>query len=463
MDRRHFIITSLAAGVAMSALGFEAEAKPKAFKVKGKAKLRIGVMSDIHIIGEDTTAMYEKGLRWFKSQNVSGVIIAGDMADWGTDEQLCLVNEVWDRVFRGSGVEKLFVTGNHDITAPTNKRVKKFGFPDDAFMITHMPESWKKAFNEEYHPIWKKEVGGFTFIGAQYADGKTIPGLEEFLANAGLDSDKPFFYIQHMHPKNTCSAPWTWGQDDGRVTEILSKYPNCIAFSGHSHTSLTDDRTLWQGAFTSVGTASMSYILPFGGRENSKVTNSKEKVPAQMPAMKGELGHQAQLMTIYDNCITLERVEFENDEKLGSWIIPLPLSNRPLTFEARAKESVAPQFAAGASIGVSEADGEDRYGEKLHQYTVHFPVAGATDSTPRAYDYEVCVEIEDIDTVKTICTKRVYSQTYYMGDKADKGEVTCVFAEHELPSGRPMRFSVRPCNCYSVKGEAIHDEFRTIR
>ncbi len=486
MDRRNFLKIGTAIGAAAvvgtqlaAAKSNESATKArKELKPKGKVRARIGVLSDIHIIEKESTDWFEKALRWFRDRGVDGVIVAGDMADWGTDDQLSYVQDAWNRVFPsinggsdglgadGKPVAKLFVTGNHDLTAVDNKRVVNLGIPHDQFIINHIEESWERAFHEPYSPIWKKEVCGFTFIGAHYYNKENIPGLAEFMATAGVGGDKPFFYIQHTHPKDTCSAPWAWGQDDGTTTSILSRFPNCIAFSGHSHTSLTDDRTLWQGAFTSIGTASLRYIIPFGGRENTMVCNSKEKVPSQMPVEQFKDGQQGQYMTIYDNCIVLEKHDFHYDACLGEWRIPLPLSKRPLTFEARDAESVAPQFgAASAAVKVTEADGCDRYGVPRHQFTVHFPTA----LEPQAFDYEVCAEILDVDTAKTICTKRVMSKGYHLSAANDKAEVTCVFADFELRDReayhnskkdfcelRPVRFAIRPVNCYGKKGEALY-------
>lgn len=472
MDRRQFIRTSALAGIALGVEGpaiaapTAKKAEKKAVEPRGNAKARIGILSDIHIIGRDSTDLFKKALLHFRSLGVDGVIVAGDMADWGTEEQLGFVQEVWESVFPagkgedGRPVTQLFVTGNHDLTVPTNKRVKHLGLPLDGFFVNHKEEMWERVFHEPYKPIWKKEVCGYTFIGAQFDNKLNVPGLEEFMASAGVEGDKPFFYIQHTHPKGTCSAPWAWGQDDGASTAILSRFPNCISFTGHSHTSLTDERTIWQGSFISVGTASLRYILPFGGRENSKVCNSTEKVPSQMKVHNFDDGQQGQLMTIYDNCITLDRIEFARLDALGTWTIPLPLTGKPCTFEQRGIKSVAPQFAEGASVYVTEATGEDRYGKAEHQFTVHFPAAAPSEA--RAYDYEVCVEMEDIDTVKTICTKRVFSHGYHLAAYRDTGEVQCVFKTGELCDYRRFRFAARPCNCFGVKGEPVFSDWMTL-
>jgi len=79
-----------------------------------------------------------------------------------------------------------------------------------------------------------------------------------------LAGSKPFFYTQHFHPKGTCSAPWAWGEDKGYSTAALSAFPNAVSFTGHSHTPITDDRTLWRGAFTSVkGLAGGAHAFDF--------------------------------------------------------------------------------------------------------------------------------------------------------------------------------------------------------
>ena len=477
MDRRHFLHTGAVATAALAVLSSAPEAgaaQKKGVNVnpRGRARLKIGILSDVHVVDADGLVWLDKALRHFRGKDVDGVIISGDMSDWGTESQLRLVRGAWDKVFpsdRGIGgrkVERLFVTGNHDVLAPDVKYLKGKDIPLSEFFCLQKEEMWQRVFDEPYEPIWKKEVGGYTFIGAQYADGKTIPGLEEFLAGAGVKGDKPFFYIQHMHPAGTCSGPWVFGQDNGEVTRILSGYPNAVAISGHSHTSLTDDRTMWQGAFTSIGAASLSYILPFGGRENTKLCMSKEKVPSQMKVHKFFDGQHGSLMTVYDNCLVVDKMEFHNGDELGRWVVPVPFAS-PLSFECRAGYYAVPQFSKDASsaIRLSRAPGEDRYKNPEDQVSVFFPtVTGApaesVDVPVRAFDYEVCVEMEDFDTVKTICTKRVLSVGYHLASARDLADVCCVFAVRELSSYRRWRFAIRPCNCYGVKGDPIYSPWQ---
>ena len=435
----------------------------------GQPRLKIGIISDIHLTTPDSNNYLLKAFKYFRDSGVDGVLIAGDLADWGVERQIKQLADTWYKVFPkdkapdGRHVEKLFVYGNHDIEGQNYKSVKKFltkEMEQNEIIAPRRAEIWKKYLKEKWAPIYIKDVKGYKFIGAHWANWDGIPGLEDFFQQHHKDfpATKPFFYFQHMHPKDTCSAPWTWGQDDGKTTQLFSKYPNLVTFSGHSHTTLTDDRTLWQGAFTSVGTASLKYIIPFGGRENTVVFGSKEKVPSQMEKIKYlDDGKHGQVMTVYDDCITLERHEFVYDQALAdNWIIPLPLTGTaPLSFEARGKEARAPQFATGDKVTTTRADGKDRYGKEQKQITVHFPTVLKKRTGKRAFDYEIQAEVLDVDNTKIVCTKRVFSTGFYLGEAQDEKEAICVFGEADLPANRKMRFHVRPCECFGKKGEAI--------
>lgn len=79
-----------------------------------------------------------------------------------------------------------------------------------------------------------------------------MPGLEEFFAANSFDRVKPFFYVQHKIPRGTVGGRFQSGQDSGRTTTILSRYPNVVGFNGHKHRTATEELSLWQGAFTQI-------------------------------------------------------------------------------------------------------------------------------------------------------------------------------------------------------------------
>ena len=249
--------------------------------------------------------------------------------------------------------------------------------------------------------------------------------------------------------------------DDGTTTRILSQYPNAVAFSGHSHSPLNDDRDLWQGAFTSIGTASLSYLYPMPARENTYHDGNPIKPPYQMANMDCSDGRQGMLMRVYDRCITFERREFVYDQQLDdNWVLPWPISlTNPLSYENRAKEARVPQFAEGAKVTVTQAQGKDRSGVLQHKVTVHFPNVLKRVGGVRAFDFEVQVEYQWVDVTFTSRTKRVFSPHCYLAEEQDQGEVTCVFGQSELPRLWNYRFAVRPCECYGGKGRPIYSDW----
>ena len=468
MNRREFLQRStVLAGAAY--LGTPGLANEITFDLE-KPNLVIGIVSDIHLRGADTAGTFIHALERFREFEVDGVIIAGDMADQGLLPQLQTVADAWFKVFpknkglNGKRTEPLFVYGNHDVEAHTwGGTIKSVGkeVAEAQGIGLQRAKAWKKCFKEPYQPIWMKTIKGYHFIGAHWQNQNNVPGLAEFLEkhNAELTADeKPFFYIQHAHPKDTCNCAWAWGRDDGTVTRLLSNYPNAIAFSGHSHSPLdpnlsehTDD----------IGTSSLKYLYPMPARENTYQDDWSAKPPSQMPKMDTSDGRQGILMRVYDNLITFARYEFVYDEIVGAaWRLPWPISTKePLSFENRAKTAPIPQFPSDAKASVTTGRGKDRYGTEQEQVTVHFPTVLKKNAGVRAFDYEVQVEYDWLDVRNVACTKRVFSPKCYLGENKEEGEVICVFGENELPKEFAYRFAIRPCNCFGGKGKPLYTDF----
>ena len=417
---------------------------------EGAPKLRFGVVSDVHVCeatGTYGTEHLFKAFVWFRDQGVDGVIIAGDMADHGLIAQLQCVADAWNKAFPGGKglggkpVEKMFVYGNHDIEGFKYPKIKPA--PED-IIATDRKAVWERVFNEPYEPIWKKTVKGYTFIGAHWDTWNGIPAIEPYMKEhaAELQGDRPFFYIQHPHPKGTCHGPWAWGHDDGTSARALSLCPNAIAFSGHSHHPLVDERSVWQGAFTSIGTSSLRYVDPIYGRENAGPKTIVDL--KQMPLVDKFGGKQGMLISVYGNRMVIERRDFVNDGKLGpDWVMPLPMAKaKPFDFKTRAAKAKAPVWPEGANVTVTgPADGKDRKGRTVKQLTVSFPSTLHDRAHVRAYDYEVVAETEECDVRRIVCTKRVYSPAFFLSPDREPDSVKCVFSLAELNTCKGTYFS----------------------
>ncbi len=433
---------------------------------RGRGNLRFGVLSDVHV-----SLAYDPGhvsdpvafihaLQWFDAQGVDAVVIAGDMAENGVDEQLFLVGNAWRKVFPGDRgadgrhVEKLFVCGNHEFGGLRFTRWHWCPYaqiPDaeiiPRMILTDPARAWEKAFDEPYEPIWKKNVKGYDFIGAHWTmedckgyDETFNPGIRAWYAVNGpdLDPSKPFFHIQHPHPKGTVYGDWAWGRDDGESTKALSRYPNAVAFSGHSHYSLLDERSIWQGAFTSIGTGSLRYVgLP---GDASKPGYEKDRTISRYAVRSGHL------VDVFDDRMVVRRRDFAADCDLGpDWVVPLgAAAKKPFSFDERARRAAPPQFPSGARVTAS-------VGETLG---VAFTAATRTFES-RPWRYEVRVERGD-GTV--LLTKRVLSPDFHLPLANAATRITLSIPFSELPSEGRFRIVVTPCDCFGNAGESISGE-----
>ena len=501
MTRRFFIGSAASFGAFGGCRFFESHG----FAAGGTPRLRFGVVSDIHItsVGKDdplygwgNNVTFRHALEWFRSQDVDAVMIAGDLADNGLVGQLQAVAQAWYSVFPndrypdGRPIEKIFALGNHDFHGYLySSRAKEFA-ADPALRAQHVLRAdfrrrWREILDEAYVPFFVKEVKGYPFLVTHWDDGTGVDhgyssetffgaALGDYLSAHGreLDPSLPFFYVQHPHLKDTCYGPWAWGHDNGVATKHLSAYPNAIAFSGHSHYSLTDERSLWQGAFTSCGAGSLRYTgLPYDeryplGYENTRGKGTAADWRQNAAKLSGELNgegcRQGMLWSVYDDCIVVRRREFLTDLELGpDWVMPLPAAEpKPFSFVERAKKIAAPSFAPGVKVEVVRAKAKTRGGrsgqekmpsvEKDVLRVVVPPAVPAANA--RLYEVEFVLEAKDGGKR----TKLLLAEGYNHAPASPKAAVTtaCAFACEDLPKGE-FRFVVTPMNCFHDRGTAL--------
>ena len=473
-------------------IGGGALAAARAFAAGTAApNLRVGILSDIHVNSERPAGNFERALRYFDSRKVDAVLIAGDLGNCSLRHEFKLVSDTWFKVFpddrRSDGVkiERLFVTGNHDVDA----------FPGDAaredVFFFHREEFWREFFHEEYKPVFVKTVKGYVFVLRNWLSKRGCPPVTkeegataepnpaaEVLASLDLPKDRPFFYVQHEMPNDTVNATWIvkgarWndGHDNGTSTKFLSKYPNVIAFSGHSHNSLTDEMSIWQGAFTAVNcSCNCGYVFMAPGRENGwSCDDFNRDPPFEMPPIDIFKVNQGMVMEVYDDAVVLERHEFRYGHRLGpDWVIPTgPKAPRPYTVENRLKEAKKPAFAANAKVKVwqgegfgRDASGLRRAKEKHAQVFVSFPAVRTADGSPvRAWDYAVRAELATGDVVKTLCERCVFSEGAFYAEEDETKPVVCAFNRNDIPTKvcprQTVRFVVTPRSCWGVEGDPI--------
>jgi predicted phosphodiesterase len=441
-----------------------------------KPRLKFGVLSDVHVRDDkqcDSTTL-KRAFAYFRDNGADAVLIAGDIADQGYVSQLKYAADAWYSVFPGDKapdgrhVEKLFVYGNHDIDGWRWGR-KKEQLEDPKVLADAIGASeekiartWEECFHEKFEPVWIKDVKGYKFIGCHWGHFDKVEAFVKSHA-AELKGPKPFFYTQHPHPKDTCMGTWAWGHDAGQSTRALSAFPNSVAFSGHSHYTLTDERTVWQGSFTSINTSSLRYTsLDYNFRENAPGNSGGYRLwkpSGDTPRFGTGEGRQGMLVEVGDGALVIHRIEFVWGESLGDdWVVPVPAAaGGPLDFAKRAAKRKAPVFEESARAKAAVESGKD--GVKF--VSVSFPAAKSVDKC-RVFEYEVSANILEDDVDMAVAVRRVLAPDFFLPDSKCGRSGLCRFRLSDLPQKAALRFEVRPVECFGLKGRPIFsDVFRT--
>ena len=346
----------------------------------GTPRLKFGVVSDIHLTRRSkkpeayaygSSSTFKAALEYFRDQGADAVVCAGDMADRGTLPMLKVCGEVWREVFPGNKapdgrtVEPVFVYGNHDSDKNWFEKASGLlrGKSEEeaqairATAVSHNEATaWKEAFGEDWAPVYLKRVKGYAFVGAHWGHEKELGAFLE--AHRGeLAGSKPFFEVQHPHPKGTLYGKYSWGDDSGASTQAMAAFPNAVSFSGHSHTSVAFEASVSQQAFTSIGCSSLSYQTLFGRKRMKNVSGYRRPQDPRYKAASSK-SREGLLVTVYDSCLVIERREFVKNAKLGlDWVIPTPYepTKAPYSYAAEQKRLRAPEFPKGAVVKVSKA------------------------------------------------------------------------------------------------------------
>ena len=495
VSRRFFIGGAFSFAALGPNLAFAA--KPGTFSV-GRPELVFGVLSDVHVaLAEGGRALkksygtehLEKAFAYFRDQGADAVVIAGDMAHDGCVGELRAVAEAWFKVFPddkapdGRHVERIFIFGNHDNGTSRVKNV--FGTDEAAIkenLLTLDPKRhWDAVFHEEWSPFAKRNVRGYDFIGVNWTIGdcngrceKFAAGIVDYYAKQSLDPAKPFFHIQHPHPRGTVHGNTVWGQDSGESVKALAAHPNAISFSGHSHTSLVDGKSIWQGAFTALGTGTLRNIgcngmledLPAGGFENEDAPKGPDRAALEalkvVPSLGLHSGKQGQIVRVYSDRIVFSRRDFINDLPLtDDLVMPLPAAEpKPFAFATRKSAARPPRFAADATLAFRLTEAKPRGAKKgvpakpCVEITV--PPALAEKSAP-GIAYDLTVAGADGKELRVCMLTPAFRHA--VTAKTVLEPTKCRIALERLAKGE-LTFTVRAVSVWDLRSDPITAVFR---
>jgi len=436
--------------------------------------LRFAAISDTHIQWKDAipTKKLESALNQLNTRangKLDALLIAGDLTDYGIPDQVAELKRVIDNSKIDLAKTRfIFALGNHEYY---NHQLQgalwnggylfKDVFGDDVYKGSTKEEI--KAGN--YHTV----VKGYDFIavycaqydgGVKYADSD-IAWLKTQLAQAAINHPgKPIFVTSHPNITGTnigSNEGAYWNGSD--LYDVFKEYPQVIYFCGHLHFPEEDERSIWQGDFTTIGIGSTYYCSNHSkddenGNTFIDIVNGFETADAQKTS-------QGLYVEVDENSnVKITRLDFTNKEEIKKpWLIPSPKADKSNLLyytpvrEAKTFGNTPPVFPDGASV--KEVLKNAGYNQK---YVFQFTQAKDKDMV---YSYQVSfVDKQSGKIIKTISTlsdfylhantdemDSVLTKTIYRADS--------VLAPFRLSYKNDYYIKVVAVNCFGKKSKPI--------
>ncbi len=308
--------------------------------------LRFVAASDTHVradsdvtadrIGKMLDEAYAVAGSDAKHPHLDALVIVGDLTHDGTAPEF----DKFERAVKGSLRDETqflaVVAKNHDGYHQSRKAIRA--------RCKEMT-----GFDADFHAV----IGGYHFIGVSVSanallhyDAGQMRWLKAQLDDAVRDDPQKPVFVMHHEP----SYDTTYGSRlyDGwfvpYFSPLMKKYPQIVEICGHSHYPLNDPRSVWQGAYTAIGT---------GAIVSSEFTVDAYR--AYHPTDYTETSTCWIIEANAQNDLRLRGMDVNAGSFLCDFVIPNPADpgNRPFTPEKRKAASEAPVFGEGAALTVT--------------------------------------------------------------------------------------------------------------
>lgn len=435
--------------------------------------LKVAVLSDTHIheIDGKTSKRLAAALEQLNEKangKLDALLITGDLTDYGLPEQIDELKGVIDN----SGVDLnktrfIAALGNHEYYDHLLKGAEWKG----GYLIKDVfgDASYEGATSEEiragnYHTVVNRydfivvNCAVYEKVGVKYNDDD-IRWLEKQLAEAAnKHPGQPIFVGSHPNITRTNLGSNEGSYWAGRdLYDVLKNYPQVIYFCGHLHFPENDERSIWQGDFTTIGVGSTYYLSNHkydddNGNVFIDIVSGFQTFDASLTPSQG-----LYLEVDKNNNVRMSRLDFTNREEIKKpWIIPAPKDDKShllyYTPEQGLKKigKTAPVFSDTANIKeISKTNGV---------YQFKFIQAKDNDLV---YSYQV--SFVDNDTGKKIKTISTLSDFYMHANPEEMTPVLTktianadsILAPFSLSYSKDYYLQIVAIDCFGQKSEPI--------
>ena len=339
-----------------------------------KNDIKLGIISDFQL--DNSNENYERNLKntlkKLKDENVDIIIISGDIVDTGYPSEYEQYKRILNSIYTDNNSKPLIfeIMGNHEYYAAQNK------IP--GYSLKKNIQLFKDNFNK--YPFYHIKINNYHFIfwSMQNYDTREkykihTNWLQKHIELAEKDLKKegdPIFIITHTPAKNTVYGSES---DSGSVTafNLLKNYDNIFYISGHSHRSLRNERSIWQGEFTAINTQSTSYIAL-----SRNFTNSSDIVQNSIESYSGYIA------ILSEQKLELNRYFFHVNKLIGSWIVNFPLQKNNFSYNVEKRKTIyGIPIIWNNTIYVNKINNryQIKYYQAWHKLAIHYYVFKYTD------------------------------------------------------------------------------------
>ena len=366
-----------------------------------------GIISDTHIgNGYGSDAKLTSALTQLKnrsaendSDGLDAVLVAGDLVNTSNTGQISTFKSLYEGVFDPKKVPMIYTIGNHDMCTSyrwsantvSENAVFRTILGDDYF-LTDQDQSMRTNFECRHCIVGDYHILALTPSGIAPItyDANVLTWLNAQL-KAITEADPGRYVLLITHPMiyGTCYGSvlqdtyTTYGDywSTKALTEILAGYPQVVTFGGHLHFPLNDPRSIWQGSFTALGTASTSYMaIENGGYEDmSGATVMKDA---------GEYSEGLLMQLDRSGNARFTRMDFYRNTVIGKpWYINAPKGDKShletYNHTALAAANTAPSLSTAEVTGTKLTFAAGTDDEFVHHYVVTLKKAGAVVATKK--------------------------------------------------------------------------------
>ena len=432
--RRRAFIGSAAALASMP--GWAADEKPL---------FKVGFMTDTHVgTTKKSCERVKAAFATFKAQGCEAIVHCGDLADWHYEEGYRYYLEELEAAFPPGMADRpqfLYVLANHDVLDPKRKdpKLRASRSMDHDVAFKDMCERLKI----DHWYFEQRDLHGYPLLvfPQTIAHVGGYGEMEKKIAKACADyPGKPVFVCTHQPPIDTCYNSGAWG--DAQLRRVMNKFPQVVQFNGHTHGSLRNEMSVWQGEFTAVDVCCLQVW---------------HGVCVGTP-LASKQAYGVVVMEVYPSRLVLRRYDVRDGSELfpgRPWVVPLPYdrATAPLTVERRAKTARPGRFAAGAKLECAP-DATPFTSVKLS-----FPAVENEEDVER-YRIEIARRGADGAWEKFSCCD-IFSEFYVRPQDRKGAHERTISSAFFDAVGAEYRFTVTPMGFFGTLGKPLEKVWKT--